>query len=500
MSTELVRYRQSLLTAMGLAPAMAGLALAGCDAQADTLGQVAPPSVLLGITAPTPVLTGTWNTITVNNLYPNQPVGLAVGTGIGSGPCPTPVGSQCLDIVGARALGYKRANASGEAVFQVLVPSATPDGATYYLQSAAYGIAPTVSAPLEITTDHAPRSCGELPFPTRDNGYSFNEYLICGPIPDTGMCAPYGDIDSYTLTQAFWAYTGTSPWTDTGPATCFEDTIADRCCYAAEVYTIAIGRPFTVRGDVRVAARAQDPSWSSTIDLDVSSLPRRVRRRLADLWTATAHGEHASIASFARFQLQLMQLGAPADLVADATVAMADEILHARDAFAVASALAGEPVGPGPLDTEGASEAVDARSILLDCVREGCIAETIAAAQVTAAAERCADPKLRTMLIQVAEDESRHAALAWRFVRWMLTQHPELADDVRAMTESGFVLPPTQPDPDAAYLLAFGHLPRHEADTLAAEVMAQVVRPCARAMLGDATPSTDPLTQMVAEA
>ena len=46
---------------------------------------------------------------------------------------------------------------------------------------------------------------------------------------------------------------------------------------------------------------------------------------------------------------QLLALAAPASLLTAAHAALADEIEHARVAFAVASALHGRPVGPGCL-------------------------------------------------------------------------------------------------------------------------------------------------------
>ena len=49
----------------------------------------------------------------------------------------------------------------------------------------------------------------------------------------------------------------------------------------------------------------------------------------------------AEIASFARTSLDLLALGAPADLVAETHRAALDEIEHARIAYALASAFSG---------------------------------------------------------------------------------------------------------------------------------------------------------------
>jgi len=57
--------------------------------------------------------------------------------------------------------------------------------------------------------------------------------------------------------------------------------------------------------------------------------------------------EHASIAAFARFSLQLLSLGAPAGLIDDCTRALGDETAHARLCFQLASAYAGRAIGSG---------------------------------------------------------------------------------------------------------------------------------------------------------
>ena len=50
---------------------------------------------------------------------------------------------------------------------------------------------------------------------------------------------------------------------------------------------------------------------------DEALLSESTRARLAREWAHIGALEHASVASFARFTLQLMALGAPADLLAE---------------------------------------------------------------------------------------------------------------------------------------------------------------------------------------
>jgi hypothetical protein len=144
----------------------------------------------------------------------------------------------------------------------------------------------------------------------------------------------------------------------------------------------------------------------------------RVRARLAEHWTAIGLMEHASIAAFARFSLQLLALGAPADLVEQSNQALADELQHTELAFALASAYGGGAVGPGPLAIDGSLEEQSLEAIVRLVVVEGCIGETVAALEAREAAAHAMDPVVRAALERIADDEAGHAALAWRTLRW----------------------------------------------------------------------------------
>jgi hypothetical protein len=144
--------------------------------------------------------------------------------------------------------------------------------------------------------------------------------------------------------------------------------------------------------------------------------------------------EHASIAAFARFVLQLLALGAPPGLVEGAQRAMEDETRHARLAFGLASAYAGADIGPGRFAVHGSLEAMDLRSIVATTFAEGCIGETVAALEATEALEhmRDRDPAVAAVLATIAADEARHAELAWRSVAWMVSAFGRAARDALA--------------------------------------------------------------------
>jgi hypothetical protein len=204
--------------------------------------------------------------------------------------------------------------------------------------------------------------------------------------------------------------------------------------------------------------------------------------------------EHASVAAFARFSLQLLSLGAPAELVSGAASAMQDEIRHARACFELARRHSDEDVGPGPLRIEGALEEMDLCAIVLGTVREGCIGETVAAIEAAEALQHCEDAAARTVLEQIAVEEGRHAELAWRFVAWALEVGPSsLVERVREAFATE--LASAQPSPESGLenvgafdreLARHGLLSAPLRAALRERVLSTIVRPCAEALLARA--------------
>lgn len=195
----------------------------------------------------------------------------------------------------------------------------------------------------------------------------------------------------------------------------------------------AIGRPFLVEGVARVAEIVRRGDWCARdVSPRVGDLSADVRRVLAEEWSRSGQMEHASIAAFARFSMQLLALGAPPDLLVATNEAMGDETEHALACFALASTYSGAPTGPGPLSIEGALGSADLETVVRLAIVEGCVGETVAAVEAAEAARHAADPVVRGVLAKIAEDEARHAELAWRFVRWALESAPELAATVES--------------------------------------------------------------------
>lgn len=235
------------------------------------------------------------------------------------------------------------------------------------------------------------------------------------------------------------------------------------------------GRPFVVNGRPRRAEVFDAAGWCP--EAPQTDAPSDEQRCAAELWRHAGVANHASVASFARFTLQLLALGAPAEMVTRATQATTDVVRHAESCFAIAGYLDGEVTGPGPLDTRDAYTGQESLyEVVLGAVEEGCFAETLAAAEARAASDATTDPWIAEILWGIAEDESRHAALAWRFVHWAIELDPSLAVPVRARLarpKVGSLASPTIED-----LSRFGILPVATRQALHEEVWTRVILPC----------------------
>jgi hypothetical protein len=260
------------------------------------------------------------------------------------------------------------------------------------------------------------------------------------------------------------------------------------CCYVLTGNN-AVGRPFLVEGAVRRATAEAGAGWTVRGEPDVSLLDHDTRRALADAYTREAMAEHASVASFARFALQCLACGAPAELVRGAQQAALDEVAHAELAFGLAAAYGGTELRPGPLDVHGALDG-DLRppGVAKSVAREGAIAETVSALVLAAARDAATDPAVRAVLTRVADEELEHALLAWKYLRWAVDQG---GDPMRAALEPIFASAPTQVGfgsitplhGDERAMRAHGYLPITERRAVAEQALAQVVAQAAEVLL-----------------
>jgi P-aminobenzoate N-oxygenase AurF len=135
---------------------------------------------------------------------------------------------------------------------------------------------------------------------------------------------------------------------------------------------------------------------------------------LARHFAAIAELEAASVAAFETIARELEEYGAPAGLIAEARSAAADEVRHARATARVARRFGATPRAPRVVAHPTRSLEVFAT----DNATEGCVRETFGALVGHYQAATARDPEVAALMARIAEDETRHAALAQSIARW----------------------------------------------------------------------------------
>ncbi len=310
--------------------------------------------------------------------------------------------------------------------------------------------------------------------------------------PGAGFCDGYvDDPPDFPDSNGAW------PENWEGP---FEE--GDECCFDVHYFVgYPCGRPFVVGGEARVAPGVERSDWASSLRPNVRGLSPEERAEIGRQWLADAQDEHASIASFARFALELLAVGAPPELLRETHAAMNDELEHARACFGLASAYAGELLGPGLLAMGAAvGEEVSLERVVEAAIIEGCVGETVAAMQAQLALANATDPAVIAVLHRIAVDEAAHAALAWRFVRWALAQDEPSIRSVVISTLRGL----EEQDEAASDLFpgnaAHGRLSSTELARLRTRAVKEVIMPCAQAVLAQGRLSGPPIADYLGAA
>lgn len=271
-----------------------------------------------------------------------------------------------------------------------------------------------------------------------------------------------------------------------------------KCCYVIRQGTCC-GRPFVVAGAARTSLLMQRDDWAHEARSMLSALTAFEREELTSAWAADALMEHASIASFARFSLELLALGAPGDFVEASQRASLDEVEHARLCFALCSRFTGSSLGPTPLYMDGFTLGRNLASVAAAAVREGCVGETLAAALAQAQLAVAEDPDCRRALEIIARDEAEHSLLAWRFVQWALQSGQEEVREAvsRAFREAhGRDVHAVARTTSPRVWNHFGRLTNDQERDVVREAWAVIIEPALAALLGspggdlgDAAPS-----------
>jgi hypothetical protein len=138
---------------------------------------------------------------------------------------------------------------------------------------------------------------------------------------------------------------------------------------------------------------------------------------MACSFARSAHLEAASVIAFVQLQRQLSVWGAPSSLIERCEAAARDEVRHAMIMTRFAEA-------------RGASVAAVRRSlcredlltVALHNAVEGCVSETWAALIAHVQAMQAHDADVRAAYASIADDETRHAQLAWDLHAWFLSR------------------------------------------------------------------------------
>jgi hypothetical protein len=149
---------------------------------------------------------------------------------------------------------------------------------------------------------------------------------------------------------------------------------------------------------------------------------------IADFWSQCAGLEAASVPAFYLLAEDLRAVGAPAALIEAAIKSAEDEMRHAAEVFYLAVQAGGQ--------SQEVRVPSRAPKSLFDMAHEnaveGCVRETFGAFVAAYQAQAATNPEARSVLVKIAEDELRHAALSHEIAAWA---EPQLSDEQRLQIE-----------------------------------------------------------------
>jgi hypothetical protein len=202
--------------------------------------------------------------------------------------------------------------------------------------------------------------------------------------------------------------------------------------------------------DTKAAPSAICPRKSGTGSLLTSMLIEAASAELAaatagageeEMWLMQATAEHASVASFAQFSLNLMANAAPSPLLASSLRAAQDEVLHADACLAMARAVSSKSASfeAFPASAIDGMRAQSLGDLTMSTLREGGIAELVSTLDAVVSVGKAlsrGQESVAGVWRAIATDESRHALLAWRTIAWAVRREPALVDQLAREIES----------------------------------------------------------------
>lgn len=255
---------------------------------------------------------------------------------------------------------------------------------------------------------------------------------------DTGWVAPETcPTDGYAIAELLWRSSKDECVQEILRATLQSQSGTD-CTYEYTCFVCCgYGRPYLDEDGGPVEAEAvPTPGWAGgALTPRLGTLTPAERAAAGAYWSDNGRSEHSSVAGFHRFALDLLAHGAPPELLARSQRAAAQELRHALDCFALASAYLGTAIGPGPLEMGGrAVVAASLAELAAWTTRDGVVGETVAAFLAERALAEATDPAVRAALERIVRDETGHAELAWATVQWAIGRGgDEVRDAVRAV-------------------------------------------------------------------
>ncbi len=157
--------------------------------------------------------------------------------------------------------------------------------------------------------------------------------------------------------------------------------------------------------------------------------PPRAGESVGALLAERAYLEAVSVHAFETLERELEAHGAPVELLRDARRARRDEVRHTAMMARLARRFEGSPepfAAPPPAPVRGLLE------IALENAVEGCVRETYGAVVGLVEARLSRDAGVRRAMRSIAEDECRHAELAWRVAAWIA---PRLTAEERVQVD-----------------------------------------------------------------
>lgn len=198
-----------------------------------------------------------------------------------------------------------------------------------------------------------------------------------------------------------------------------------------------VNLPSISEGSVASSGECDWSSWPATgLSDKVLQITQTEGELDADIslhYQGVGLAEHASVASFSRAALELMEHGATAELLDRTLAAAREEVQHARMALALARAWSGSPfrltgIAGHPAEHRGTGLADFARRT----ATEACAGETPAVLRASVAYRFAQDERVREYLTAVMVEERRHAELAWTTVAWALLVDAQANHDPEA--------------------------------------------------------------------